>query len=611
MAFNSLYSDKDTPSRLYPHLIDDDDGPSDAINAAFAAGTIGIGDIIRTAGYHEGSDLGGCTYRVVASATGTDDGGSYIDFTGFQLEAVARELTLDQFGARDDGTTNNKAAFEAALAFGRQWVMESAFGTYYVSGGLTMDKPYFRISGKTALTTLSFDSTSDGLFVGDVSTDSSYINDIKIEDCTIQWSSAVAKTLVTFDGVIRSRFERVTFHGQPSGGYVGALATCMSISYSFILTFKDCYWRYGAIGIDSFVSPLRVDTTRTSMNGVWFTGGEVHNNVVGVRLEGTKAVTFSTTIEGSAEKGVHTVGRNSGLNFTNTYFELNAIEATDPTHCDLHIGDSTIDLDFVSVVDNFFEGPAASGQSFSIFVDNASVEIEGNVTHADNVVAFIHNGARANTDIVSHGNYHSDGSTATIDQQNIRGRALAPTVDRFIVSNASAKRALDTDAANGAADLAALKTVVADLADVVATFLSDQGRSQAAPSQQVTYWPVADAGSVTVGPLASTTGTQTAVIDWGDGSGTEALSTNSVATLTHAYTAFTGTRTITLPTAGSGLTRFSGSGKFAFALSSLPSTLERLSVTATGGTVTGALGHLPHGMTYFEVVDGLLKLKDG
>ena len=88
MAFNSLYSDKDTPSRLFPHLIGTDTGKSDAINAAFVAELIGIDDIIRTVGYHEGSDLGGCTYRVVASATGTDDGGSYIDFTGFQLEAV-------------------------------------------------------------------------------------------------------------------------------------------------------------------------------------------------------------------------------------------------------------------------------------------------------------------------------------------------------------------------------------------------------------------------------------------------------------------------------------------------------------------------------------------
>ena len=118
MAFNSLYSDKDTPSRLFPHLIDTDTGKSDAINAAFVAELIGIDDIIRTVGYHEGSDLGGCTYRVVASATGTDDGGSYIDFTGFQLEAVfTSTIPAACFGATGDGTTDDGPALLAAITY--------------------------------------------------------------------------------------------------------------------------------------------------------------------------------------------------------------------------------------------------------------------------------------------------------------------------------------------------------------------------------------------------------------------------------------------------------------------------------------------------------------
>lgn len=106
-------------SHSFSHLIDSDTGKADAIQAAFDAGTITVGGLpIHVASYHEGSDIGGGWLRPVASATGTDDGGSYIDFTGFQLEAIFADdsYSVARWGG-SPSLADNAATTQAAIDF--------------------------------------------------------------------------------------------------------------------------------------------------------------------------------------------------------------------------------------------------------------------------------------------------------------------------------------------------------------------------------------------------------------------------------------------------------------------------------------------------------------
>lgn len=104
----------------FPHVWDAGDAPADAIQTAFNTNKLSIGALslpIHVAAYHEGSDLGGGFYRVVDEGTGIDDGGAYIDFEGFQLEAVfGAEACVTRFGAKGDDVADDSGAFIAAAA---------------------------------------------------------------------------------------------------------------------------------------------------------------------------------------------------------------------------------------------------------------------------------------------------------------------------------------------------------------------------------------------------------------------------------------------------------------------------------------------------------------
>ena len=104
-------------SGLYTYLKTSAGVLNTSIQADWTAGNLAIDDTVSVLGYYEDSNLGGGLYRVVASATGTDDGGSYIDFTGFQLEAVFENgVPAARFGVDPSRTgTVNSAALQAAI----------------------------------------------------------------------------------------------------------------------------------------------------------------------------------------------------------------------------------------------------------------------------------------------------------------------------------------------------------------------------------------------------------------------------------------------------------------------------------------------------------------
>lgn len=76
------------------------------------------GNLVRTLGYYAAGDGGGNTYKVVASGTGTADGGSYINITSSSRQALGlfpgATVNVRQFGAKGDGSTSDSTAIQAA-----------------------------------------------------------------------------------------------------------------------------------------------------------------------------------------------------------------------------------------------------------------------------------------------------------------------------------------------------------------------------------------------------------------------------------------------------------------------------------------------------------------
>ncbi len=128
--------------------------PFDSVAALDADTRIKEGDIVHTRGYiggwaatASGRPKGGNTYEIVAAASGTDDGGAYIDLAGSGLQAKA--LFLDKiysplrWGAAADGATDDFIPLQASASFVEDinaadpkvhgtWDLETAY-TYYTS----------------------------------------------------------------------------------------------------------------------------------------------------------------------------------------------------------------------------------------------------------------------------------------------------------------------------------------------------------------------------------------------------------------------------------------------------------------------------------------------
>ena len=100
--------------------------------------TLAVGQTVGTLGYTTINDGGANVYRIVAAATGTPDGGSFIDLSsGLQAQGQFPDevINVKQFGARGDGVTDDTARIMAAEAFltrDRRLVFDG--DTYVISG---------------------------------------------------------------------------------------------------------------------------------------------------------------------------------------------------------------------------------------------------------------------------------------------------------------------------------------------------------------------------------------------------------------------------------------------------------------------------------------------
>jgi hypothetical protein len=166
------------------------------VDAMKAANFLKVGDKVRTLGYYDAGDGGGNDYLIVASATGTDDGGSFINLTGIVGQAkglfVGSVIEPAMFGVRYFGfeSVNQKPQYQNFMNFaagkanytpacnigigstldhpnGLQWVLdENAILTT-----LTAFSPLVRLVAPNTLTTVLVNNVTKGsrtFDVGDV-----------------------------------------------------------------------------------------------------------------------------------------------------------------------------------------------------------------------------------------------------------------------------------------------------------------------------------------------------------------------------------------------------------------------------------------------------------
>jgi len=102
-----------------------------------------IGDIVHTSGYNSKGDGGANVYEIVAAATGTDDGGQYIDLPGSGLQAKGLfpggVVTAEQWGVLGDGATDDKDELINFMAAPFRHKQLTGGKTYLTSSQLEME----------------------------------------------------------------------------------------------------------------------------------------------------------------------------------------------------------------------------------------------------------------------------------------------------------------------------------------------------------------------------------------------------------------------------------------------------------------------------------------
>ena len=98
-------------------MIQDGQWVFDTVADMVAEQYIPVGARAKTYGYHSVGDGGGNDYLIVAAATGTHDGGSYIDLNTHQAQGLFSDgYVWNQFGAKGDAFTDNASPTDDTAA---------------------------------------------------------------------------------------------------------------------------------------------------------------------------------------------------------------------------------------------------------------------------------------------------------------------------------------------------------------------------------------------------------------------------------------------------------------------------------------------------------------
>lgn len=154
--------------------------------AAMVADTsLATGDFVATQGYLAAGDNGENTYEIVAAATGTDDGGSFIDLAthqgkGLFPDAIIRFEQFLIFPSRS--AAQNKIAIDNMFSFGGNGNYQMDEGTVTTTGNHAITN-FVNITGAgmfASILKLDGSNTGDDMFQLGAGSDSSSFNNMQI-----------------------------------------------------------------------------------------------------------------------------------------------------------------------------------------------------------------------------------------------------------------------------------------------------------------------------------------------------------------------------------------------------------------------------------------------
>jgi hypothetical protein len=277
-----------------PNTISNSEIIFETVAAMVASTTLSIGDHVRTLGYTAIGDGGGNEYDIVAAATGTDDGGSYIDLATHQAKGLfpGGVYNVEQWGAVGDGVTDNTAAVLAAKAHLRHdpvTILDTIGGnniTAYSSGELCFGVGVFNVSADTLLitqdlglklkgkgsrrtnnavsapTAINFTGTSSGY---GIKVSRSGGRGFTVEDMDLTYNGTeFTGHIVDIIDSPGANFKRV-FIG--TNGITGATRkqtalSCVRLTYHEFTTFEDCVF-------DGAVDFIWIDDVRTELGNTF------------------------------------------------------------------------------------------------------------------------------------------------------------------------------------------------------------------------------------------------------------------------------------------------------------------------------------------------------
>jgi hypothetical protein len=135
----------------------------DTVALMDASTTPSVGNIVFTAGYTTAGDGGDNYYEIVAAATGTDDGGSFIDLAGSGHQAKALFpggiVRLEQFNVNDRDSLNN--VIQYSNTSGLEVTSLADFSTSFtMATGETINLPaFFKLNLLKGAITITADGT--------------------------------------------------------------------------------------------------------------------------------------------------------------------------------------------------------------------------------------------------------------------------------------------------------------------------------------------------------------------------------------------------------------------------------------------------------------------
>lgn len=240
------------------------------------------------------------------------------------------EVDVRNFGAVGDGTTNNNAAFAAAIAIvnADRGVLKIPAGHYKLTSDLILTQSVSSISGDGLQTFLDFDGAGiivDATNAVDVDNNPDMLRDWSLNNFRVRRTGAVgpaiylkadcneADTAATWRGHARFSCYNIKIDASTGVGW--------EIEYSYLADFTSCFV-LGCVGGGWRL--MRSPTNRAPGAALQWFGGETQGCHVGWRMGGTKSCAlFGHSIEDNIVCGFEDYGDNTGLMITGGHIESN------------------------------------------------------------------------------------------------------------------------------------------------------------------------------------------------------------------------------------------------------------------------------------------------